>query len=478
MTKSIENILNDCNNLNIKDVTTEDDYEYDVPENNKPLINNSLLNKQNSASYSNNELTVTTNIISKNSGIKNTLTPPPKTVTASALSNNKIRNSNSPTIDSGISSSSLMSLNEITNSNQSDLQQLPTSQIPLNEIDQIEMRFNKIIKTIRETCKILFDIQGYSRWREKNNLEKKLIQVKISFYEINALLNEFYELCIIIKNNFLKGNVTIKTNYHELCYKLNEFVQKFNSNINILNTLKWDINILASNNKNRNNLNDELDENLLRLNYLIELIQVINDFNYQNSVFTKTSNDTLPNLIVNKSPDNEYSDAGDSEDDIYENDDEEWLKPTSNDKREQEKEKIQTNFSDQMLIKFYSKHIDDNFNDIKLLYETINNNLDNNESSVDFMIDLTNKLALSGHKLVFICDTLNRNLTNFLLKSSLDSLSNNLCNCLKLYVMRIKTCYSNIQNNCSSTNSKMIVDSLGQVFNCAQQLKQLIIKYL
>ena len=131
-----------------------------------------------------------------------------------------------------------------------------------------------------------------------------------------------------------------------------------------------------------------------------------------------------------------------------------------------------------LLLHFSPKEQTSDFNDIKLLYETINNNLDNNESSVDFMIDLTNKLALSGHKLVFICDTLNRNLTNFLLKSSLDSLSNNLCNCLKLYVMRIKTCYSNIQNNCSSTNSKMIVDSLGQVFNCAQQLKQLIIKYL
>jgi hypothetical protein len=474
ITKSVEDILNDCNNLKITDQndeqTQEDDYEYDVPENNKPLgLTNSLLKQQQQqpvkTSYSNNELT------------KPSSNSPNTSLTSPSIQ--KARKSNSPTIDSGISSSSLMSLNDLLpnlNNISTELAQpppppLPTSKIPSNEINQIETRLNKIIKTIRETCKILFQIQEYSGWRERNNLEKKLLQIKISFFEIKNLLNEFNELILILKNGYLQKNNNNKSSYNELCMKLNDFIQKFNSNINILNTLKWDINILASNNRNRNNLNDELDENLLRLNYLIELIQVINDFNYQYNIFNSKKYE-LPKL---KHDSNDYSDVdNDDDDDIYENDDDEWLKP-SEIKVPKEEQQHSSNFSDQMLIKFYSKHIDDNFNDIKSFHAIIKKKLSScNDDDDELVMDLTNKLALSGHKLVFICDTLNRNLINFSLKSSLNCLSNNLCDCLKLYVIRIKTFYS---NNDSKSNL-LIIDSLGQVFNCALQLKQLIIKYL
>jgi hypothetical protein len=480
MTKSVENLINNCNNnLKINDdkKEEEEEYEYDVPENNKPLNNNSLLLKQQvTTSLSNNELKISiTNSKEKinepNETKKHVSTSFSPTKTATTT-----RKSNSPTIDSGISSSSLISLNELLNTN--SIQEQLKLKIPSNEnLNQIETRFLKLIKNLRETCKSLFEIQQkYStKWREHNNLEKNLLRIKANFLDIKTFLNDFYDLCMIVKNKSLNNNSTNKENYSELCSKLYEFQQKFNSNINILNTLKWDINILASNNKNRNNMNDELDENFLRLNYLIELVQVFNDFNYQYNVFSASNN--LPKLNQ-QTIENDYSDAaiddGDSEDDIYENDDDEWLKP-SQENQVKEELKTSTNFSDQMLIKFYSKHIDDNFNDIKQLHEIINNSLTKNDQE-SIMMDLTNKLALSGHKLVFICDTLNKNLTNNPLKNSLNTLSNNLCDCLKLYVIRMKACYNSINSNDKS--NLLIVDSLTQVFDCSFQLKQLIIKYL
>ena len=498
MTKSVENIIdnlkisenNDKKEITVKKDEEEEEYEYDVPENNKPLIsnNNSLLSKQQAivtTSLSNNELTISTNdkIGSLANDMKHSSTSfsPKKVSTTPAIT----RKSNSPTIDSGISSSSLVSLNDLLNANANEQQQTqslldPRTKIPVNEkIDQIEMRFTKIIKNLRETCKILLEIQQHTRWRERSNLEKNLMRIKQSFLEIKTLLNDFYDLCIVVKNTYLANNsLTNKENYNELCYKLNDFQQKFNSNINILNTLNWDIRILASNNTNRNNMIDELDENLLRLNYLIELINIFNEFNYQYNVFSKNAKapNDLPTLRQQPATtENDFSDAiDDSEDDIYENDDEEWLKPRNCN----ENFKNETNLSDKMLVKFYSKHIDDNFNDIKDLHELINCSLTRNSDNDVQTMELTNKLALSGHKLVFICDTLNKNLINMSLKASLNSLSNNLCDCLKLYVIRIKTCYSNSNQQIGDKSNLLVVDSLRQVFNCAQELKQLIIKYL
>ena len=448
-------------------------YEYDVPENNKPLLFKQQ--HQVTTSLSNNELKIS--IPNNNEKINETNESKKHVSTSfSPKSTSTTRKSNSPTIDSGISSSSLISLNELLNTNSIIQEPLLKLKIPSNDnINQIETRFIKIIKNLRETCKSLFEIQQYStKWRERSNLEKNLLKIKTSFFDIKTLLNEFHDLCMIIKSSkSLNYNLTNKENFTELCSKLYEFQQKFNSNINILNSLKWDINILASNNKNRNNMNDELDENFLRLNYLIELIQVFNDFNYRYNVFNSSNN--LPKLNQPTKIENDYSDAidDDSEDDIYENDDDEWLKPLS---QENPPKENSTNFSDQMLIKFYSKHIDDNFNDINQLHESITSSLTKNDQESSIMMDLTNKLALSGHKLVFICDTLNKNLTNNSLKSSLHSLSNNLCDCLKLYVIRIKACYDGINSN--EKSNSLIVDSLTQVFNCSLQLKQLIIKYL
>lgn len=633
ITNSVEDLLNDCNKLKVKDDKRqlsndtlnddddsqhleEDDYEYDVPENNKPLVlENSLTktgNLQVTTSYSDNQLSKNlTNKTDSQGGTGNSvIKPPSKTINPKAIANAQqpmsqnltntnnskhasftpntttttssssssssisispltpttvttpstsiIRKSNSPTIDSGISSSSLVSLNEATSNSNSVVHHhdqipppLPKSKIPTletkidynsnDESNNIEKRLTKINNSIRESCKILLDIQETHGWRELKNLEKTIKSIKMKFFEIKTLLNEYSELIMNIKkayfNKSRSNNGDNLLKYNELCVKLSEFMQKFNSNLNILNTLNWDLNILASNASNNgktnqgtlnyvNHINDELDENILRLNYLIELVQLIHEFHYQYGVFSGSNSgsnqvDTKQKVLVKKQPqiidsdvkrvvpdndNDDYAEADDdvidSEDDIYENDDEEWLK---NDGKHNNKPTIVTpqpttnttnlnsyyNFSDQMLIKFYSKHIDDNFNDIKHLYELLNKTLTTDNSSnvltenYENCMDLANKLALSGHKLVFICDTLNRNLIDISLKSSLNELSNNLGDSLKLYIIRIKAI--NIQNvddtriinNSDNKKSNfLIIDSLGQVYDCAFKLKQLIIKYL
>jgi hypothetical protein len=104
MTKSVENLINNCNNnLKINDdkKEEEEEYEYDVPENNKPLNNNSLLLKQQvTTSLSNNELKMSiTNSKEKinepNETKKHVSTSFSPTKTATTT-----RKSNSPTINS------------------------------------------------------------------------------------------------------------------------------------------------------------------------------------------------------------------------------------------------------------------------------------------------------------------------------------------------------------------------------------------
>ena len=90
------------------------------------------------------------------------------------------------------------------------------------------------------------------------------------------------------------------------------------------------------------------------------------------------------------------------------------------------------------------------------------------------MNDLANKLALNGHKIVFICDTLQRNINNANLKISLFDSSNILCDSLKLYMIRIKSLTT---DQMTAKQNKLILDSLDNVFSSADKFKQIVLKY-
>ena len=137
------------------------------------------------------------------------------------------------------------------------------------------------------------------------------------------------------------------------------------------------------------------------------------------------------------------------------------------------------NLVDQMLLKFYLKHIEDNLNELNSIYEHLFEKLTGDQSLEDELKEedgLAHKLAINGHKLVFICDTLERNINSVALKAALYECSNNLCESLKLYMIRIKT---NILNNHNGNSKKqqLIIESLKNVLNASNKFKQVIIKY-
>jgi hypothetical protein len=166
---------------------------------------------------------------------------------------------------------------------------------------------------------------------------------------------------------------------------------------------------------------------------------------------------------------------------------------------------------DQMLLKFYLKHIEDNLNELKVIYDILMQNMNKNDKisldqedtyekinqnhnvqyfeqvtnenanmndfnthSSENLINVAHKLSLNGHKLVFICDTLERNLNNSNLKSSLYDISKKLSDSLKAYMLRIKTTNSIHQLN---KQNVLFVDSLHSVFNISNQFRQIIIKF-
>lgn len=80
---------------------------------------------------------------------------------------------------------------------------------------------------------------------------------------------------------------------------------------------------------------------------------------------------------------------------------------------------------------------------------------------------MAHKLAITGHKLVFICDTLQRNLSNVVLKQLLFEASANLCTSLKAYMIRLKLLDANAN----------VVESIDCVFDAAVRFKSIILKY-
>lgn len=99
--------------------------------------------------------------------------------------------------------------------------------------------------------------------------------------------------------------------------------------------------------------------------------------------------------------------------------------------------------------------------------------------------DLCKGLTLNGHKLIFICDTLQRNINNKLLKQSLFESSSSLYESIKLFVIRMKKLEpilisKNEPNNSEFYNfkqNKLINDSINEIYNMAYNLKQVILKY-
>ena len=134
-------------------------------------------------------------------------------------------------------------------------------------------------------------------------------------------------------------------------------------------------------------------------------------------------------------------------------------------------ETTRLNISDQMLLKFYLKHVEENFYDFKVIYEAL---LDKINKNMTFEIELANKLALNGHKLIFICDTLEQNLHNEVLKVNLYNLSGKMCSSLKNYVIKIKNC--SFKQNLNEIERQLLLESMINVYNSADNFNKLILK--
>jgi hypothetical protein len=137
---------------------------------------------------------------------------------------------------------------------------------------------------------------------------------------------------------------------------------------------------------------------------------------------------------------------------------------------------------DQMLLKFYLKHIEENLNELKQIFEILNQELDAKSLMNPEVNEMANKLALNGHKLLFICDTLERNLNNKNLKQTLSESSMGLCEALQLYMIRLKsTTLSPVNSTKDNTllikQNQIMKDSLLSVFSSANNFKHNILKY-
>lgn len=142
---------------------------------------------------------------------------------------------------------------------------------------------------------------------------------------------------------------------------------------------------------------------------------------------------------------------------------------------------VRLNMSDLMLLRFYLKHVDEYLTEMSEIYseDTLHLKLKQDRGVA------MNKLALYGHKLVFICDTLERNLSvtsNDSLKLTLSQLSSLLSETLKVYAVRIKQLESD--GDCDDQGNKRdeLVSQIGQsmheMLSKSSQIRQLIVTHI
>jgi hypothetical protein len=552
LTESTENIINSKTNLkkatrnsemsNIEDKNEneeeDEDYDYDIPENNKPALD---LLKQSS----NNQTIPQLSIESKDE--------------------NDARKSTSPTIDSGISTSSLVSLNSdnlvinqslSTSSSTDDAKSQNTRSLKLEYENCLEKLSTNCSRIKSESTKLADEEVKENLINLKSNLEEFIAKVLKNLKQDHACFHPDLN----VFNKF-------KTTYRQL----KEFYLFYENNLNSLGKVyNWNFDLILKNSKN-NNFSNEYYEIITKIPYLLTSIEIINKLVKENHVFNYHSETSLSYLALNKSNDQDQKDSSrnnldehdysyeydnndpvvnqedgshDYEDyeQIYENDydysvNDNHKKEVKNEtvvnseklakiiktetksnatmcmtlKKNEEKirreirlatnstdnEANRINLCDQMLLKFYLKHIEENLSEVKLIYDILIDKLNAkcfifNEANEDSakLNDLAHKLALNGHKLLFICDTLQRNLNNKNLKQSLVESSNELCDALKLYMIRIKNqnatgaSASSATSTLTKTNesntikqNQLISDSLLNVLNSADGFKKIILKY-
>jgi len=496
-TNTILKTINDKKNSQTPSIE-EDDYDYDIPENNKPTT----INEQTNASSINEEQLET-------------------------------RKSTSPTIDSGISTCSLVSCNsDISIKHLSSSSSKSTTDDETANQLSLKIKFqdnsNKIIQLIK---------QSKSSKEDMDHTKDCLIELKSFLYDFLADImkrckkeHACFHFDLNVFNKF-------KTYYRQL----KEFYLYF---VNCMNTLTnvydWNLDIIRKE-------SNEFNELLTKLNYLNDIIESLKQLIDKNSFFdyhSQTTSDFNPNKTNNSNNNNnnddyEYEYEYDNNDkspeaiaktiecqDDYENiyesnycqineneiltgntiEPEPLIKILVEQQQQQQLQKQQThydpmtscmtlkkneekikreiriatstttessriNLADQMLLKFYLKHIEDNLNELNLTYDKLIVQIQNNLH----LDSLAHKLAIYGHKLVFICDTLERNINNINLKTNLNESSNCLSDSLKIYMIRVKSIETN--NNNSTKQSDFLIESLNNVLNASNHFKQCIIKY-
>ena len=318
-----------------------------------------------------------------------------------------------------------------------------------------------------------------------------------------------------------------KTNYRQL----KEFYLFYETRLSDLEkVLKWNYDLIILNGEK--NFNNEFTDLKAKLPYVHQLLETCRNIINENFMLQYHQDTTLTTLKktndsnLSETRDNEeddsygyeydnndriYAHIDENEEQIYENegdycvidesDNEE--SPIKNDnqikrdsgmcltlKKNDEKirreirlatstesETSRITMCDQMLLKFYLKHIEENLNELNHLFEMINHELSVKSLTNPEVNEMTNKLALNGHKLLFICDTLERNLNNKNLKQTLSESSMSLCESLQLYQIRLKSTNMTIDDSLSTKQNQIIKESLVGVFSSANCFKQNILKY-
>jgi hypothetical protein len=466
----------------------DDDYDYDIPQNNKSInkIEEAVDNKNNNSRKVE---------LSSSSVV-------------GVISNESNRKSLSTTIDSGISTSSLVSLssaNLIFNSNSIVIDEHEETYEQQEDNDE-------------------FDTSSYNKNSEfKQDFMNKLDYIRNLFDSYTPKLTHLTckEKNFLAKfmHNFLKFNLKQVKQEHACFHPNLNIFNQFKTHYDHLKQFYFDYEkFLGSGRDDLSFLGTKFTDVIHCVDSLGKLIQDYSIFNYHSQssielIRKKESSSSSEDEVSNREKANEENDDFDNYQYVYdnlvvENDQEEDVGGEdysdycqineSNNNNEQNDltntldastlkkcEKISS--SDNMLLKFYLKHIEEYLDVMNSLYsdlKSMSSNIHNLELiiSEEYCIQ-ANKLALYGHKLVFICDTLERNLNSPYLKMSLFNLSNFLCESLKIYTFRVKTTATAVAlttSNFSNDRKKnqlecdLILDSMNDVFNTSNQLKQII----
>lgn len=394
-------------------------------------------------------------------------------------------------------------------------------ELPL-ELDAAMDTLIRLQQEVHSSITKLFGFVSAASWRRKDNLESKVYDIKLACNRLRTALQEFLD--------FAQGSLvnSARASDRTLCPKLAKLVRPLQDSHTIIEKTSqaledqgWSLSKLMGSSPS-STAPDELDQLVVCARGLTEDVRQVASFIQGNStlIFKRSQSAVRPPKVQERplpAPPTIKGKKKQKEENLYENDTKDWIEDydyvnlESKESVEKENEEIKAalpkelrksfenilkesqipvdndprNYpnmrvispglcrldpNDRQVLHFYGAQVDTHITYLTNAIDAFLATIENNQPPKVF-IGHSKFVVLSAHKLVYIGDTLHRNIVNTDVRNKVMLCSNSLCDALKTTVQCTKTAAMQFPSVIAVQD---MVDSVVDISHSANDLKTLV----